>query len=77
MLGSAALALPAVLVYAVSKPYRLKRIMDYLNAPADLADKADMAKSQIEQAAIGLGNGGLFGVGVGMSKQRELFLPES
>ena len=77
MLGSAALALPAVLVYAVSKPYRLKRIMDYLSAPADLADKVDMAKSQIEQAVIGLGNGGLFGVGVGMSKQRELFLPES
>jgi cell division protein FtsW len=77
MLGSAALALPAVLVYAVSKPYRLKRIMDYLSSSSDLADKADMAKSQIEQAVIGLGNGGLFGVGIGMSKQRELFLPES
>jgi cell division protein FtsW len=77
LLGAAAFTIPVILAYAVSKAYRLKRIFDYLNANADLSEKADAAKSQIEQAVIGLGNGGLFGVGIGMSKQRELFLPES
>ena len=77
LLGSAAFTIPVVLAYAISKAYRLKRIFDYLNANSDLSDRVDTAKSQIEQAVIGLGNGGLFGVGIGMSKQRELFLPES
>ena len=41
------------------------------------AGAATAGNYQVEQAVIGLGNGGLFGVGMGMSKQRELFLPES
>lgn len=77
LVGSVVLALPAVLVYAVSKAYRLKRIMDYMASTGDPGDKLDAAKSQVEQAVIGLGNGGLLGVGIGASKQRELFLPES
>lgn len=32
---------------------------------------------QVMQAKIGLGSGGLFGVGVGASRQSDLFLPES
>jgi cell division protein FtsW len=32
---------------------------------------------QVRQALIGLGNGGMFGLGIGESKQRELFLPLS
>ncbi|MBU0474004.1 MAG: putative lipid II flippase FtsW [Bacteroidetes bacterium] len=32
---------------------------------------------QVLQAKIGLGSGGLFGVGVGASRQSDLFLPES
>ena len=75
--GSIALALPAVLVYAVSKQYRLKRILDYFGSSGDPGDKLDAVKTQVEQAVIGLGNGGIFGVGIGASKQRELFLPES
>ena len=77
ILGTLALGLPAVMVYAMSKAYRLKRIIDYLGSSGDPGDKLDAAKSQVEQAVIGLGNGGIFGVGIGASKQRELFLPES
>jgi len=32
---------------------------------------------QVMQAKIGLGSGGLFGVGIGQSRQSDLFLPES
>ncbi len=32
---------------------------------------------QVQQSIIGFGNGGIFGVGPGNSKQRNLFLPES
>ncbi|MDH7516017.1 MAG: putative peptidoglycan glycosyltransferase FtsW [Bacteroidota bacterium] len=77
LLGSVASALPLVALYALSKPYRLKRIMDYFGSEIDPASGVDQMRSQVEQAVIGLGNGGLFGVGIGMSKQRELFLPES
>ncbi len=66
-------AIPIVLVYAVSATYRWNRIMAYFTDQGGV----DAGNYQIEQAVIGLGSGGLFGVGMGMSKQRELFLPES
>jgi cell division protein FtsW len=65
--------IPIVLVYAVSATYRWNRIMAYFTDQGGV----DAGNYQIEQAVIGLGSGGLFGVGMGMSKQRELFLPES
>ncbi len=78
LLGTVAAGIPILLVYAVSAQYRWNRIMAFVTGNTDgLSKKAEAAKYQIEQAVIGLGNGGLFGVGPGLSKQRELFLPES
>jgi len=69
--------LPLVLVYAISAPYRWNRIMAHFIDTGEISAKAEAAKYQIEQAMIALGSGGIFGVGMGMSRQRELFLPES
>ncbi|MBE0643458.1 MAG: cell division protein FtsW [Bacteroidetes bacterium] len=73
LVGVAMAGIPIVLVYAVSAAYRWNRIMAHFTD----AGAASAGNYQVEQAVIGLGSGGLFGVGMGMSKQRELFLPES
>lgn len=75
LVGVAAAGIPVVLVYAVSASYRWNRIMAHFTE--DGGGAAAAGNYQVEQAIIGLGSGGLFGVGMGMSKQRELFLPES
>ena len=74
IVGVGLAAVPIVLVYAVSAAYRWNRIMAHFSGDDG---GASAGTYQIEQAVIGLGSGGLFGVGMGMSKQRELFLPES
>lgn len=74
LFGVAAAGIPIVLVYAVSATYRWNRIMAHFTGDDGGASAGNY---QVEQAIIGLGSGGLFGVGMGMSKQRELFLPES
>jgi cell division protein FtsW len=51
-------------------PYRAKRVLSYLGM-------SDAVEWQSEQALIALGNGGIFGVGIGQSKQSHSFLPES
>ena len=51
-------------------PYRAKRVLSYLGL-------SDSVEWQSEQALIALGNGGIFGVGIGQSKQSHSFLPES
>lgn len=63
--------LPLLAIYVFIAEYRIRRVMAYLSG--------DHASSnyQLLQGIIGFGNGGLFGVGPGVSKQRDLFLPES
>lgn len=39
--------------------------------------QARLGNYQVQQSIIGFGNGGIFGVGPGNSRQRNLFLPES
>ncbi len=65
------LALAGMVLAIVFEPYRFKRILALFSPEA----VGDEVKYQAVQALIGLGNGGLFGVGLGHSKQRELFLP--
>jgi cell division protein FtsW len=64
--------LPVLLMYMVSAEYRIRRILGYL-ASGDPA----MVGGQLHQGIIGFGNGGLFGLGPGASRQRDGFLPES
>ncbi len=68
--------IPVVLVYMVSAEYRMRRIMSFIGH-SDSAATPSKANYQLWQGIIGFGNGGLFGVGMGASKQRDLFLPES
>jgi cell division protein FtsW len=66
--------LPPLVLYMISAPYRMKRIMGFIGF-AD--DGGATVNHQVWQGIIGFGNGGIFGVGIGQSKQRDYFLPES
>jgi len=65
---------PLLLVYMLSAEYRMHRIMTFLNGGGGSGAQANY---QSWQGIIGFGNGGIFGLGPGGSRQRELFLPES
>jgi cell division protein FtsW len=61
-----------VMAYVLKRPYQLQRIMHFVHG-----DPNGKQNYQLWQGIIGFGNGGLFGVGPGESRQRDLFLPES
>lgn len=67
-----ALAVP-VIIKLVMEPYRLKRVTSFLNPWED----AQGSGFQLVQSFIALGSGGLTGVGLGSSKQKLAYLPES
>jgi cell division protein FtsW len=60
------------MAYVLKRPYQLERIMHFVQG-----DPKGQHNYQLWQGIIGFGNGGLFGVGPGESRQRDLFLPES
>lgn len=62
-------------IYAVSAPYRLKRILAFIGYGEGTA--SEVINYQLQQAVIAFGSGGIFGVGPGQSLQRDFFLPES
>ncbi len=64
--------IPFAILFVLSKSYMLARIENF----AEYSSKGT-AQHQLNQAIIGLGNGGLLGVGMGNSVQKEFFLPES
>ena len=64
--------IPFVVVFALSKDYILKRLLYH----AEYTTSGD-THYQLQQAIIGFGNGGFFGIGPGNSLQREYFLPEA
>jgi cell division protein FtsW len=70
-------AISSLAAYAVTAEYRLKRILSYLGQDTGNHQNGTDPYYQVHQAIIGLGNGGIWGVGMGQSKQRDLFLPES
>lgn len=59
------------IVLILSKPYRILRILTYLNPWQDPSGNG----FQIIQSLIGIQNGGYLGSGIGCSKQSKLFLP--
>lgn len=63
--------IPVVLGLIIMKPYRLKRIITFLNPWNDPKG----AGFQIIQSLIAIGSGGLTGVGIGNSKQKFFYLP--
>lgn len=62
----------AVYVLAKMAPYRLNRLVAFLNPDADPLGIG----YQINQAIIAIGSGGLWGVGFGQSRQKYNYLPE-
>ncbi len=64
--------LAAGVTFIVFEPYRFKRLMSFLNPWSD--PKGD--GFQIIHSFYALGSGGLFGVGLGQSKQKALYMPE-
>jgi len=63
---------PLLGVYMLSAEYRMRRIMSFIDGSG-----GGKTNYQLWQAMIGFGNGGVFGLGPGNSRQRDLFLPES
>jgi cell division protein FtsW len=72
----AAPAVPLMIGVLILAPYRVKRITDYFEALLGNFDKNTLSY-QLLQSLIAFGRGGIFGVGPGESKQRDLFLPEA
>jgi cell division protein FtsW len=66
------LGVSAAAVFIKTEPYRLKRFATLLNPSADILG----AGYQINQAVIAIGSGGLFGLGLGQSRQKYNYLPE-
>lgn len=66
----AAVALPGLIVVMLSSSYRMKRVMAFLNPELN----GDSAHQSL-QALISLGNGGLFGTGLGEGTQKLGYLP--
>lgn len=72
-LGSLGLTAAAGIVVAILfEPYRLKRLIAFSNPWADPLDSG----YHIIQSLYALGSGGLFGVGLGRSREKFLYLPE-
>ncbi len=67
------LSVGVLVLLAISSPYRLERISSFLDPWADPFDTG----FQLTQALIAIGNGGLFGVGIGESVQKLFYLPEA
>jgi len=72
-LSFAASAATLALAYALIRPHSLKRIASHVGAVFGNGD----FHPQVLQSLYGLGSGGFFGVGLGNSAQRNLFLPEA
>lgn len=66
-------AAPAVLYFMISKPYRRKRLLAFINPWNDPRGTG----FQIIQSFLALDAGGLIGVGLGQSQQKLFYLPES
>lgn len=71
------LILPVIAMGATSlalfSPYRFKRLLTFFNPENDPLG----ASYHIRQAIIAIGSGGLFGLGLGQSRQKYEYLPEA
>ena len=67
------IGLGLVVASIVAAPYRMRRIFAFLDPWADPLGKG----YQTIQALLALGPGGLFGLGLGQSRQKFLYLPEN
>ena len=62
----------ALVILIAIAPYRMARFTAFMHPEADLQGSG----YQVQQALIAIGSGGMFGLGLGHSKQKGLYLPE-
>ncbi len=67
------IAILGILPLIIFQPYRLKRIISFLNPWDDPTGSG----FQLIQSLLAFGKGGLFGLGLGSSVQKLFYLPES
>ena len=67
-----AFGIPAVIALIAFSPYRLQRVVTFLDPWKDATDTG----WQVIQSLYAIGSGGLFGAGLGESKQKFLYIPE-
>jgi cell division protein FtsW len=65
-------AAPLVAYLIVSEPYRLRRLLAFVDPWADRMDSG----WNVVQSLLAIGSGGLFGLGLGESRQKYLYVPE-
>ncbi len=63
----------ATAVLILASPYRLNRVQTFMDPTQDPLGTS----YHINQVLYGLGSGGLYGVGLGMSRQKYAYLPEA
>lgn len=66
------IGIPGIVGLIMTSPYRLQRVLTFLDPWSDA--KGD--GWQVIQSLYAIGSGGLFGVGLGDSKQKYLYIPE-
>lgn len=71
--SSIAIGVISTLILIFISPYRRDRLLTFFEATSDPLGKS----YHIRQILLGLGSGGIFGVGLGQSQQKFLFLPEA
>lgn len=70
---SLAMAIAGALALAIAEPYRLRRLLAFLDPFQD----ANNTGYQLVQSLLAIGSGGFFGLGIGASRQKMFYLPEA
>ena len=73
MLGLFAATAAGVAALSILAPYRMQRLLAFIDPWKD----PQGISYQIVQSLIAVGSGGLFGLGIGASRQKFLYLPQS
>ena len=72
LIGLGVAALPALVFLVVAEPYRVRRLLAFIDPWADPLDSG----WNVIQSLLAIGSGGVFGVGLGQSRQKFAYLPE-
>ncbi|MBR3002460.1 MAG: putative lipid II flippase FtsW [Clostridia bacterium] len=71
-LTAGSVGVPGIIALIMFSPYRLQRVVTFLDPWQDMTGDG----WQVIQSLYAIGSGGLFGAGLGDSKQKYLYIPE-